>query len=110
MHRIQFIHEDDLTDVIILSIKQDVKGAFNVASNIIPDVREFYEREYGIKTVPSSRLIGSILIKFSKIIPKLGWLQAMRYMSYMDTEKVQKTFNWTPKYTTEQCIKEMIEL
>ncbi|MHA1298343.1 MAG: NAD-dependent epimerase/dehydratase family protein [Candidatus Helarchaeota archaeon] len=103
----QLIHEDDLTDIIVMAIKKEIQGVFNVASNIIPDMREFMKNNYGIELKTYSNMIINLGIRIGRIYPKARWLLAAKYNSTLNTEKVQNIFNWKPKYTTEECIREL---
>jgi UDP-glucose 4-epimerase len=104
---IQLIHEDDLTDVIILALKSNKKGAYNVASNIIPDLEEFAESNYGVKVRRIPPSLAKIAVRFGRFWTKLRWGQAILYNSLLNTEKIERELNWKPKYSTEQCIEEI---
>jgi UDP-glucose 4-epimerase len=104
---LQFIHEDDLTDVILLAIKEDLRGAYNVASNALHDYSKFMNEEYGVKIIKIPRFLVKFGVKLGKIWPKLRWAQAILYNSLLDTGKIEQALGWKPKYTTEECIKEI---
>lgn len=105
----QFVHEDDLTDVIMIAVKKDIRGAFNVASNVV-DLNEFYKAEYGIKIKPLPYILVNFLIKFNILYRRAVWLQAIKYYSLLKTEKIENELGWKPKFSTEDCIKEIKSL
>ncbi|MHA1130736.1 MAG: NAD-dependent epimerase/dehydratase family protein [Candidatus Helarchaeota archaeon] len=104
---LQLIHQDDLTEALIIAIKQDVQGAFNVASNILPDLASFIEEEYKIKVrrIPIPRFLVRIAISFGRMWVKFQWLQAILYNSLLNTEKIQERLGWKAKCSTEDCIR-----
>jgi UDP-glucose 4-epimerase len=104
---LQLIHEDDLTDILLRAIKSDLRGAYNVSSNILPDFSIFMIQEYGMKVTKIPRFLAKVAVKFGSIWPKLRWLQAILYNSLLNTEKLEHELNWKPKYSTEECIREI---
>jgi UDP-glucose 4-epimerase len=106
---LQLIHQEDLTDALMLAITRDVKGAFNVASNVLPDLAGFIEKENGIKVrrVPIPRFLIRLVIGLGRIWTKLRWLQAILYNSLLDTEKIESRLGWKAKYSTEDCLREI---
>jgi nucleoside-diphosphate-sugar epimerase len=104
---IQLIHEDDLTDVLLMAIKMDIRGAYNVASNIIPDLEEFAKREYGVKIMRLPQFLVKMGIRLGRLWTKLRWAQAILYNSLLNTEKIEQDLDWKPKYSTEECIMEV---
>lgn len=104
---IQLIHEDDLTDVLLMAITMDIRGAYNVASNTIPDLEEFAKREYGVKIMRLPQFLVKMGIRLGRVWTKLRWAQAILYNSLLNTEKIEQELDWKPKYSTEECIAEV---
>ena len=104
---LQLIHEEDLTDILMMAIMKDMQGAYNVGSNIIPDLEEFAKREYGMKVRRLPQFLVKLGIKAGRIWKSLIWAQALLYNSLLNTEKLEQEFGWKPKYSTEACIKEV---
>ncbi len=104
---LQLIHEEDLTDILMCAIKSDLRGAYNVSSNILRDFPKFITREYRVKITKIPRFLAKIAVKFGRIWPKLGWAQAILYNSLLNTEKIEHELGWKPKHTTEECIREI---
>ncbi len=104
---IQLIHEDDLTDAIMVAVKTDVRGAYNVASNILTDLEGFLNENFNVKVRRLPRFVAKIGIRLGRIWTKLRWLQAVLYNSLLNTEKIEREFNWKPKYSTEACLTDL---
>lgn len=104
---IQLIHEEDLTDIVMMAIMKDMRGAYNVGSNILPDLEEFAKWEYGLKVRRLPQFLVKLGIKAGRIWKSLIWAQAILYNSLLNTEKIEQEFNWKPKYSTEACITEI---
>jgi len=103
---LQLIHEQDLTDILTMAIMKDMQGAYNVGSNILPDLEEFAKKEFGIKVRRLPQFLVKLGIKAGRIWKSLIWAQAILYNSLLDTEKIEQ-FHWKPKYSTEECIREV---
>jgi UDP-glucose 4-epimerase len=106
---LQLVHEDDLTNAMITALKEDIHGAFNVASNILPDLAAFIAQEYGVKVIriPIPHFLIKFAIGLGRIWTILTWLQAILYSSSLNTEKIEKLLNWHPKYSTEDCLRDL---
>lgn len=101
---IQLIHEEDLTDVLMMAIMKDMRGAYNVGSNVISDLEEFAKKEYGVKVRRLPQFIVKLGIKVGRIWKSLIWAQALLYNSLLNTKKIEQEFGWKPKFSTEACI------
>ncbi len=100
----QYVHQDDISNAIILAIKKDVRGAYNVASNVILDLIEYYKK-FGIEARPIPPFILKIGALFGKIIPITGWVQGGMYGVVLKTNKIKRELGWSPTYTTEELLK-----
>jgi len=103
---LQLIHENDLTDIMIKVIKKDIRGAYNVGGRILPDFRILYDK-YGVLSIPLPTFLLNLVIPLGRIWPKLSWLQALKYNSLLNTEKIERELGWKAKYSTKQCIEEL---
>jgi UDP-glucose 4-epimerase len=104
---LQFIHEEDLTDIILAAIKGDLHGAYNVSGNVLRDYSTFMNQEYGVKIIKIPRFLARFAVRLGRIWPKLRWAQAILYNSLLDTTKIEHELGWHPKYSTEDCIREI---
>lgn len=105
----QFIHEEDLTDILLMMVHKDVRGAYNVGGDPVADLRAFMEVEYGHKILPASYGVFNLFLGLEKMWTKMGWIQAHKYNSVLDTTKVETEFDWKPRFDTEQCIREFLD-
>ncbi|MHA1229324.1 MAG: NAD-dependent epimerase/dehydratase family protein [Candidatus Helarchaeota archaeon] len=108
---IQLIHEEDLVDAIILAIKNDYHGAFNVASNIV-NIDEFFEKNKMIKRILIPGCIINFLISLGNLCKPIsrytGWLLASKYNCKLNVKKIKEIFGWAPKYSTEDCLIDLL--
>ncbi|MBD3228172.1 MAG: NAD-dependent epimerase/dehydratase family protein [Candidatus Lokiarchaeota archaeon] len=109
----QLVHEDDLTNVILLAIKKDYTGAFNISAkpvNLSSVLRRFYGKKSKI-FIPN--IIINLIILLGKICKPLsrytGWLQAAKHNGLLINKKIKRTFKWKPKFSTERCLIETIK-
>ena len=108
---LQLVHQDDLTDAIIIAMKKDVHGAYNISSNRISDLARLAEEEYGAKVIriPIPVFLVKMVIGLGRLWTFLRWLQAILYASLLNTEKIKRELGWKPKYSTEDCLRETIK-
>ena len=104
----QYIHQDDISNAIMLAIKKNAHGAYNVASNVILDLIEHYKK-FGIEARPLPSFILKIGALFGKLIPITGWVQGGMYGVVMKTDKIKKELGWKPTYTTEELLKQLMK-
>lgn len=102
---VQLINEDDLTDALMLLMKKDIRGAYNVASSPLPDLCAFLKEEFNHELKPASYRWNNFYLRMQNRWPKLGWIQALKYMCILDTAKMEKELGWKPKMTTEDIIR-----
>lgn len=111
----QLIHQDDLTDVIMIALKEDHSGAFNISSNPI-NFDAYLKKIFGnTRQFPVPQILLDLIIKLGKICKPLsrytGWLQAAKNNGILITKKIQNEFGgWKPKYTTEDCFDEILNM
>ncbi|MHA1650955.1 MAG: hypothetical protein ACTSYB_12240 [Candidatus Helarchaeota archaeon] len=91
---------------MIKVIKKDIRGAYNVGGRILPDFRILYDK-YGVLSIPLPTFLLNLVIPLGRICPKLNWLQALKYNSLLNTEKIKRELGWKAKYSTKQCIEEL---
>ena len=100
---VQFLHEDDLAEALYLSIKKDLAGHFNVASDDFSTMKEIY-RLAGIRAIdiPTRWLKVLANIFFALRLEKVsqGWVSLMQYPIVVSNEKFKKLVGWRPKFST----------
>jgi len=102
---VQLIDEEDLTDALVLMMKKDLRGAYNVASPALLDLCTFLKDEYNHELKPASYALNNLFLKMQNIWAKMGWIQALKYLSILDTDKVERELEWKPKMNTEQILR-----
>lgn len=105
----QLLHQDDLVDILMLMLKKDVRGAYNVASEPLQDMSVFFKKECNHELKPAFHAVHNLILALHKKWPQLGWIQGWKYSSILNTEKVEKEFNWKPKHTTEELMKTSLQ-
>lgn len=109
---LQFVHEDDMIEAYLKAIMIDGDGPFNVAGDgIIPLSKAI--RLTGRPAIPLPHFMAESLqsllwtTKLSSAPPSM--LQYLRYLSVMSNEKFKRTFDWQPKYTSEETFRDFLE-
>lgn len=101
----QLLHPDDLIDVLMMMLKKDVHGAYNVAGRPLADLNAFFKKECNHELKPRLHSVNNLILKLHKKYPQVGWIQAWKYSSLLNTDKVETEFDWKPKFTTEDIVK-----
>ncbi len=103
---LQLTHEEDLAEAILLAVKQDLPGAFNIAS--LPLDHAGFMRQKGLKVhrIPWGVVgfavgLGGL---FSKRVRQLkSWATGIKYLKVMSSEKL-KSQGFRFKYPTSDAI------
>jgi len=108
----QFIHEDDLVEVVTILLKQKQRGIFNVAGE--RGLR--YTEMIAASGKPSISLPAGLLRWLANIAWKLrlsraegGGLELLKYPAVVSTEKVQKTTGFKFRYSGPEAFMSFIE-
>lgn len=100
---LQLAWDDDVARAILLALKGDFKGAFNLSGKgtLTPDEMA---RMMGVRTVslPYSVAYWSSRVLWALNIGPLspGWIECMRYPIIVSSEKARKVMKWSPSYDT----------
>ncbi len=109
--RLQFVHEDDMIEVLRLAAVQDKPGTFNVAGDGI------------LMLSQAARLAGRVALPVPGPLVGLvgGWFrragiadyspEQVRFLTYgrgVDTSRLQSVFGYTPQYTTRETFLEFV--
>jgi UDP-glucose 4-epimerase len=102
---IQFVHEDDVVEAISRLLLGRHAGQFNLAGDGLMTLRECAERiDSPIRKMPAGlfRRIARAMwrLHLSEVPP--GQLDFAFYPWIVSNEKVKKTLDWTPRYTTQE--------
>lgn len=108
---LQIVHEDDVAQAIVLSLKHEVHGAYNVAAPEIvalPDLVK-HQRSAAILPLPLG------LVRWAaNVARRLGhrdeftWLDVMGTTLTVDCTRVQRELGWRPEYSAWQARASMV--
>jgi nucleoside-diphosphate-sugar epimerase len=111
--RSQVVHSYDVGEAFRLAVlNEGASGAFNLATEPVLDAGEI-GRILGARPVPfSSRLARagaglSWRLRLQPVPP--GWLDLSRQVPIMDTTKARTQLGWTPQYSADETLLEVIE-
>jgi UDP-glucose 4-epimerase len=111
--RSQVVHSYDVGEAFRLAIvNEDARGAFNLATEPVLDAAEI-GRILNARPVPvSSRLARagaglSWRLRLQPVPP--GWLDLSRQVPIMDTTKARTELGWTPQYSADETLLDVIE-
>jgi UDP-glucose 4-epimerase len=111
--RSQVVHSYDVGEAFRLAIvNDDARGAFNLAAEPVLDANEI-GRILNARPVPvPSRLarVGAGLswrLRLQPVPP--GWLDLSRQVPIMDTTKARTELGWTPQYSADETLLDVIE-
>jgi len=108
---LQLSHEDDVAAAVSLAVRQDMPGAFNIASS--PLDLFAYIRQRGIRIRFISLRLAAIGLSIGGIFSKRArleraWLESMRYVFTMTCDKILAQGFSFQHPTTEECIEEAL--
>jgi UDP-glucose 4-epimerase len=108
----QFIHEDDLVEVVTILLKQKQKGIFNVAGEGGLRYTEM------IKAIgkPSIALPAGLLTRLTRLSWRLhlqsrspGGMEILKYPIVVDTDKVRNATGYTFRYTGQEAFTSFLD-
>ncbi len=109
----QFVHEDDLVDLIGKCLRSDVRGAFNATPNDWLPWREIWG-SVGKKLLnfpwPAARLIFGLLWRMERLgyVTHPGQVNLTRFPLVASNEKARRQLGWQPAYTTLQTVQSFL--
>ena len=111
--RSQVVHSYDVGEAFKLAILNDgARGAYNLATDPVLDAAEI-GRILNARPVPvSPRLARSAAglswrLRLQPVPP--GWLDLSRQVPIMDTKRARKDLGWTPQFSADETLLEMLE-
>ena len=115
----QFVHADDLANLIVLSADSKVKsGIYNCGADVYGTMREALENlcDYAksgsvVKSVPFSLATWGMKLSNTLGLSPLGAYHALMYgrSMYFDISKAKNELSWEPKYSNDMMFKESYE-
>jgi nucleoside-diphosphate-sugar epimerase len=111
---LQLVWDGDVVDAICLSLKKDVRGAFNIAPDDWLDIHEV-AAILGKPVIPIPYVLAYLAAKaawtlrLSKFFHP-AWLNGFRYPIVADNSKAKKQLGWKPTRTTRELVKQLPEM
>ncbi len=106
---LQVIHEADVANAILLCLKKDISGAFNVAAPeivSIPDLVKYQRR----RVVPIPLGVAKNLVSVGKFLgskDEFTWLEVMDTTLTVSSDRAGKVLGWAAQYTAWDAVIEM---
>jgi UDP-glucose 4-epimerase len=110
--KIQFLHIKDLVEVIDLIVGKRISGIYNIAPdddismNDIPKILPGH-KIYIFESL--ARFLISFAWFFHMYKAPSAYLDFVRYEFIVSNDKIKKELNWSPKYSTEDAIRSIID-
>lgn len=108
----QFLHEDDLGEALYLSVKKNIPGTFNIATDDSSSMQRLYEIA-GIKTIKVStkrlKTLTNVLFALRLYHSSQGWVSLGEFPIVVNNEQFKKKAGWQPNYTTEGAFRELLK-
>jgi UDP-glucose 4-epimerase len=111
---LQLVWDEDVVDAIYLSLKKEVRGAFNIAPDDWLDLHEVAKiLNRPVITVPFG--VAYVIVKAAWALHLLkffhpDWLTGTRYPIVADNSKAKKELGWKPTKTTRELVKQLPEM
>jgi UDP-glucose 4-epimerase len=109
--RIQFVHEDDAVEVLQLATREDHPGIFNVAGDGVLLLSQAIRRCGKIALplpLPLANGTAALVRRFGHVDFPADQVPLLTYGRVVGTERLKRTFGYTPAYTTEAALEEFI--
>ena len=102
----QFIHQDDMVDAIVLALEGGKRGVFNVAGEGLVPYSTAVELA-GSKPFPSLGFTFPIFFKLKGYKMPRHFLDNLKYPIVVSDDSFRKAFSFEPKYTLKKALKSL---
>ena len=110
--RLQLVWDEDVSAAIVLALRGDFPGAYNLAGDGSLSMREMGEI-MGVPTAVVPFPVARLAIKIGwalRLSPiNEGWVEVIRKSILMDTEKAKRELGWKPAYDTEAAFRKLLQ-
>lgn len=111
--RFQAVHTEDLADAYrLMLLRDDARGAFNIAADPVLDGRRLGE-VLGARPVPvpsAALRLGAAASYRLRLQPtEPGWVDMALGVPIMDTAKARRDLGWEPRHTAQQAFSELFD-
>lgn len=107
----QVIHEKDVVKALMLALKTEISGAFNLsASDIITITGKYIKADRKIPSLPFSIIRSCIasVLKFFKLNDELVWIEILDTTATVNCAKAKALLKWEPSFTAWDARKDAI--
>jgi UDP-glucose 4-epimerase len=101
--RLQFLHEDDATDVLVRTTTEEFSGTFNVGGEGVVLLSQAVRRAGRVAVpvlAPAGRLAGRTLRRLGLIDFSPEQLRHLQYARVADTSRLRELLGWAPAYSS----------
>jgi nucleoside-diphosphate-sugar epimerase len=108
----QFVWDEDVADAIMLALKKEVRGAFNLGGEgqmTLEDLAR--EMQKKVIYMPYGLALAAVRWMWKAGVAKQlhpGWVEIFRYPAIMDTTKAREQLGWEPKLNTREAFRAFI--
>lgn len=107
--RLQVVHEADVAQAILLCLKKDVSGAFNLAAPEIVSIPELVKHQ-GRRVLPIPLAMAKNLVSIGKILgsrDEFTWLEVMDTSLTVNSDRAKNELGWSVQYSAWAAVDEM---
>lgn len=109
---IQFVWDEDVANAIVLALKRDVRGAFNLAGDN-PLTMDKLAELLGAETVPIPYTLAYLGMKIAWALrlhkySHAGWLEVARYPIIVNCDKAKRELGWCPSLDSAGAIERFV--
>ena len=108
----QYIHEDDLTEAILLMLHQHAKGIYHVTSDDTIACSEMIKRAGMLApTVPADLICSIVDIAYHLRLSPISshWVNMFRHSMVGSNEKIKRELGWKSTYTSRELFELVLE-
>jgi UDP-glucose 4-epimerase len=109
--RFQAVHADDVAEAFRLALVNDVRGAFNVATEQIIDT-ELLGNILGARTVTvparAARAATGLAWRLRLVPSDHELLNLLLHLPTLDSGRARRELGWLPRYSGEEALREML--
>ncbi|MBN2055894.1 NAD-dependent epimerase/dehydratase family protein [bacterium] len=109
---LQFVHEQDVVQAFQKAVEKDISGIFNIAGpGAVPLSKIIRSMGKPMLPVPSRMLVPllSLLWRLRLTGVPSGLIDYLKYLWAVDIDKARRELGFSPAFTSEQAIMEVIE-
>lgn len=107
----QCVWEDDVIQAVVLVIKKEMSGIFNLAAQPAMSLYDMLglHRHLRLPLKPAAAL-HRLLWKVTPAVGEPGWVESTRYSLALDTRRAQEILCWEPQLNTPTCVERAYQL